>query len=127
MVVNGLSKARLIKAKSQWESAKLLLENNHLEGALSRSYYAMFTTARALLATKDLDSKKHVGIISLFNQHFVKAEIVSKKWGKALALARSYREESDYADYVCLSLEEVEDQILQTQCFIEEVEKVLKK
>ena len=37
----------------------------------------MFHAVRALLATKRLDSRKHSGVISLFNQHFVKPGLVS--------------------------------------------------
>ncbi|MBU1599651.1 HEPN domain-containing protein [bacterium] len=40
--------------------------------------YAIFSAARALLATKDLDSSKHSGVISLFNQHFVKTGVEQK-------------------------------------------------
>lgn len=67
-----LSKYRLEKAKEHLMSAEDLLKNDHLRDSTSRSYYAIFTTARAILALKDLDSKKHSGVISLFNQHLIK-------------------------------------------------------
>jgi len=67
--------------------------------SLSRSYYAIFTAARALLALKQLDSKKHSGVISLFNQHYVKTGIVDRAMGKELNKARLRRGSSDYVDF----------------------------
>jgi uncharacterized protein (UPF0332 family) len=53
--------------------------------SFARSYYAMFTAARALLATKHLDSSKHTGVVSLFNQHFVKTGgLLQKTWAECL-------------------------------------------
>ncbi len=82
--VIDLIQYRLKSSKEKLTLARILLENNQLKDSLSRSYYAMFTAARALLATKRLDSSKHVGVISLFNQHFVKTGIVSKNLGRML-------------------------------------------
>jgi len=56
-----LIRYRLENSKEKLNSARILLENNQLKDSLSRSYYAMFTAARALLATKRLDSSKHAG------------------------------------------------------------------
>lgn len=46
-----LSLYRLEDAKDKLSSAKVLLENNKFKDSVSRSYYAMFSAARALLAT----------------------------------------------------------------------------
>jgi len=56
-----LIRYRLENSKEKLNSARILRENNQLKDSLSRSYYAMFTAARALLATKRLDSSKHAG------------------------------------------------------------------
>ena len=57
---------RLNKAKEDLNSSESMLRNNYFAQSLNRSYYAIFHSARSLLATVDLDSKKHSGIISLF-------------------------------------------------------------
>ena len=124
---NELSKYRLENAKEKLVSAKLLHENNQYKDSISRSYYAMFSAARALLSTKGADSSKHSGIISLFNQFFVKTGIVDKRMGRILAEAKEMREDSDYEDFVVVSNEEVEKQIKDAEVFIEEIEEVLKK
>ena len=56
---------RLENAKEKLNSAEVLLREKLFKDSLSRSYYAMFSAARALLATKELDSSKHSGVISL--------------------------------------------------------------
>ncbi len=49
--------------------------------AVGRSYYSMFSAMRYLLAMKGLDSKTHAGVLSLFNQHFVKENLLPKGFG----------------------------------------------
>jgi len=81
---------RLENAREKLDAAKDLLDNKHYKDSVSRSYYAIFTAARALLATKKLDSAKHSGVISLFNQHFVKNGLICKEASKWLERAKLY-------------------------------------
>jgi len=122
-----LARYRLEDAKEKLESAKILLQANKLKDCISRSYYAMFSAARALLATKSLDSPKHSGVITLFNQHFVKPGLVSKELGKLLAKAKDAREKSDYGDFTIFSKEEAEKQIEAADSLIKEIEVVLER
>jgi uncharacterized protein (UPF0332 family) len=100
-----LAKYRFNDAKEKLESANILLLQNHFKDSLSRSYYAMFSAARALLALKELDSSKHSGVISLFNQHFVKTKLVDPSLGRILKKAQYSRERSDYGDYYVVTRE----------------------
>jgi len=76
-----LVRYRMQNSKEKLDSTKILLENSKFKDSISRSYYAMFTAAGALLATKHLDSSKHTGVVSLFNQHFVKNRDCYKRLG----------------------------------------------
>ena len=49
---------RMESAKEKLKAAVDLLGNSDYKDSVSRSYYAIFTAARALLATKQLDSAK---------------------------------------------------------------------
>jgi len=122
-----LSKYRLEDSKEKLESSKLLFENGKYKDSVSRSYYAMFSATRAILATKGLDSSKHSGVISLFNQHFVKTKIVRKEMGRLLSEAQEGREKSDYQDFVIISKEETQKQLQSAKEFIHEIEKALEK
>ena len=122
-----LSRYRLEDSKDKLDSSKILFDNGKYKDSVSRSYYAMFSAAKALLATKSLDSAKHSGVISLFNQHFVKVGIVKKEMGRLLSEAQGVREKSDYADFVIISKEEAQKQLQSAKEFILEVEMALKK
>ena len=122
-----LSRYRLEDSKDKLGSSEILFNNGKYKDSISRSYYAMFSAAKALLVMKDLDSAKHSGVISLFNQHFVKAGIVKKEMGRLLREAQGVRERSDYADFVIISKEEAQKQIQSAREFIREVETALKK
>ncbi len=64
---------------------------------IRNSYYAMFYATLAALATVDKGAKKHSGVISLFNIHFIKTDIFPKEMGKMLSNAFDLRQESDYS------------------------------
>lgn len=103
---HDLSMYRLESAEERLKAARLLAEQQLYADAVSRAYYAVFQAARAVLATKQLDSKKHSGIISLFNQHFVKTGVLPKDYGKILKSARDLRQAGDYDDFYLVSREE---------------------
>ena len=67
-----LAKYRITKAEEAHADGCLLLDNGSFNGAVNRFYYAAFYAARALLATKNLDSSKHSGVLSYFNRYFIK-------------------------------------------------------
>jgi uncharacterized protein len=76
-----LARHRIARAHDALNEAELLIEQRHFTGALNRLYYAAFYVARALLATKTLDSSRHSGVIALFQEHFVKTGLISTDVG----------------------------------------------
>ncbi len=122
-----LAKYRFQEAIEKLESARILLKENYLKDSLSRSYYAMFSAIRALLALEGLDSRKHSGIISLFNQHFIKTMIIDASFGRKLKKAQFSRERSDYGDYVEVTAEEVRNQLKDADNLISEIKRLLVK
>jgi uncharacterized protein (UPF0332 family) len=88
--------------------ADLLASSESTESAVNRYYYAAFHAARALLATRGLDSSKHSGVIALFQREFVKSGIVAADVAKALPQAFEKRQNSDYADFARVTAEEVD-------------------
>ncbi len=67
-----LATARMAKAEDALRDGVFLLEKGSWSAAINRFYYASFYAARALLATRDRDSKSHAGIITIFHDEFVK-------------------------------------------------------
>jgi len=95
--------------------------------SVNRSYYAMFTSAKALLAMKDLDSSKHSGVISLFNQHLVKLRLFPEEFSKFLQKAKRIRENADYGDFVKIAEEDAKDQLEHARKFVAEAKRTLLK
>jgi len=121
----NLARYRIDKAKEVLIEAEDSYKQNHFGLSVNRSYYAMFTSARALLALKELDSSKHSGVISLFNQHIVKTGLFSKEVSKSLPKAKDIREDADYGDFVNITQEDAKSQIDNAQMFVEEAERAL--
>ena len=59
---------RLEMAKERLHSSKILLEAGSYKDSIGRSYYAMFTAVRALLAVEGQDFSKHAGVIAYFQE-----------------------------------------------------------
>jgi len=118
---------RMARAKDILKEAQDALKQKHFALAVNRSYYAMFTSARALLAMRDLDSSKHSGVISLFNRNLVKTSEFPAEIAKLLAKAKDLREEADYRDFVEISGEDAREQIRNGRRFVAEAEKALSR
>ena len=125
LTIHDLAYYRLQKSRENLKSADILIKAGMYGDSLSRSYYAIFTAARALLALNQLDSKKHSGVISLFNRHYVKTGIVDRTIGKELNKARLRRESSDYADFYLVDKKEAVNQFETAKRFIDAVENIL--
>lgn len=122
-----LAAYRISKAKERLFSAEALLEAKSFADSIGRSYYAVFTAARALLALKGLDSKRHSGVVALFNEHFIKSGLLAKEVYQIIASAKAKRERADYEDYVEFGREETEEQLKKAKEFIETTEKLFIK
>lgn len=122
-----LANYRLNKAKEMLKESEDSFKQNHFALSVNRSYYAMFTAARALLSLKEKDSSKHSGVISLFNQYLVKSDIFPKEYSKFLRDAKRMRENADYGDFVEITDEDAEMQLKKAREFVKEAEKTMQK
>lgn len=120
-----LSHRRLERAALHLKSARDLLAAGDFADSVSRSYYAIFQAARALLAVEGLDSRKHSGVVSLFNRHFVKSGKVEKRLGAILKDARRQRELADYSDVADFSREEAEGLLKDAETFVAAIRQLL--
>lgn len=120
-----LSLARLKRSQEHLKSARDLLQNDDFADSVSRSYYAIFQAARALLAIVNLESRKHSGVVSLFNRHFIKTGKLDKRWGVVLKDARRSREMADYTELAKFSREDADEQIGDAEGFIRAVEDLI--
>lgn len=123
----NLAMYRMEKAKEILIEAKDNLAQKHYGLSVNRSYYAMFTSARALLALKEMDSSKHSGVIAMFNQYIIKAGFFPKQLSKFLLKAKDIREDADYGDFVKITKEDAQRQLKRARKFAEETENAMQK
>jgi len=92
---------------------------------MNRVYYAMFYATLALLATRDLNSAKHSGVISLFHREFVRTGLFPRELAKSLNAAFDGRMEGDYGDFAILAKEELARLVASAGEFIEKTRQIL--
>ena len=118
---------RLQKAKSDFEASLILYKENMLLQALNRAYYAIFHSAKALLALDNFETNKHSGVIAYFNEHYVKTGIFDKELSKIFMSAENKRNLCYYDDFFAISKDDVKIQIDNAKKFINEIEGYLSK
>ncbi len=82
---------RLDSARQRLEAARLLLRHEFESDAMSRLYFGVLESARALLLLQDLTPKTHKGIGMKVGQHFRAQVDVG-----LLTKLRQNREKADY-------------------------------
>ena len=114
---------RFERAKETLQDAHLLFDQGgSLGSVINRSYYAMFYGVLALLTTIGKGSSKHSGVISLFDQYFVKGGKFPKSMSKALHKAFDLRQIGDYRELLELDQEQAEEVLHSADRFVEAVE-----
>ena len=122
----ALSKIRLDNAKERIAFADEILAIGDYKTVANRSYYAVFSAMRAVLALDGIDSKKHSGIIAEFRKNYLKTEILPKTLSPMIDALVEIRQGSDYDDFYVVSKEEVCEQLENAKVFVSEVENFLK-
>ena len=120
-----LMKYRLEMAEERLHSSKVLLEAGSYKDSIGRSYYAMFTAVRALLAMEGQDFSKHAGVIAYFQKEFVKTGKVDRKYSKYISQAFQIRNNTDYADFFIVSAQDAKEQYEKAKEFLKVLVKYL--
>ena len=118
---------RLEKAKEMLKDAELLFKADQWSSANNRAYYCIFHGMRAMLALKQMDFKKHSGVIAFFNKEFIHGGTFPKEYLTVINNASIIRNNSDYDDFYICSRQETEELIADAKKFIAEVAAYLGK
>ncbi len=78
------------------KAADLLYENGFTNDAVSRLYYYLLYTVRALLLSRGIEPKSHEGALRLFSLPFVKTNIFQTTDSHIFSKLMKLREEADY-------------------------------
>lgn len=108
-MLDDLVQYRIDIAKEKLKSAKILLEAGQYKDSIGRSYYALFSAVRAVLAKDQVDFSKHTGVIAYFQKNYIKTEIFERKYSKYLTSAFQIRNSCDYDDFYIVSKANAEE------------------
>ena len=106
-------------------NSKMLYEGGQYRDSVTMSYYAMYSSALALLLKKSISPKTHEGTLRQLAKEYVKIGLLSKKTYGYLYDARETRNNSSYGYSKTFTEEDAEELILQAEKFINEVETLL--
>lgn len=113
------------RAEESLASAKILIENEKFNSAVSEAYYGMYYSAKALLSFKDFHPKKHKGVLALLGLEFVNKGYIEETYGKVFAKDMQLREKADYDVSFKASKEEAEGVIDDAERFLERIKKAI--
>ena len=91
------------RSEGKLTSAKILLERDRIDDAISRAYYAAFLSVRALLYLLGISTRTHTGVITMFGLRVIKEGLLPSKIGM-LNSAKSFSLKFENNSFVfCLS------------------------
>lgn len=125
--MKGTTTKLLEKAARSLEAAERLTKSGDAEFAVGRAYYAMFYAAQALLDEKELRFRKHAGVHSAFAEHFIKPQLLDKKYHRWLLAAFSKRITGDYGIEAELMSDDANLLIRQAGEFLEAAKNLLER
>lgn len=123
--MDELVKYRMESARERLRSSQLLLEAGQYKDSIGRSYYAIFTAVRAVLATNEVDFSKHSGVISYFQKEFIKTGKFDIKYSKILQNAFQIRNTCDYDDFYIATKNDAEEQYKNAEEMLITIERFL--
>lgn len=89
-------KEELGRAAQSLAAADLLADGGFYSDAVSRLYYYLYHSSKALLLSIGLEPRSHEGLLRLVSMNFVKKGILSAQDSHTLSRMMKYREEADY-------------------------------
>ncbi len=110
---------RVSRSEEAFRVAQRALQEDNLHEAVGRLYYSCFHLVSALLLVEGRSSKRHGGIWTLFDIHWVKAERLPKEMGRFFHRLYRRRQDADYADNVTFRCIEVAGWFQEASSFID--------
>lgn len=91
---------RIRKSDEIFEDAVLLATNKRWNSCVNRLYYSSYYLASALLYKNQIKAETHNGVKTQLFLNYVKTDLLSKQNGKLFSHLFSWRQETDYADFI---------------------------
>lgn len=118
--------ANLERAEKSIQAAKELATSGFYDFAASRSYYAAFYAATAVLLYEGLEFSKHSGVIASIHQRLVKTGKLDKEQGKELNWLFELRNVGDYGVTIHVSQKDTEKAIRVAENFLRIIKSLIR-
>ena len=115
------------RAEESLQAARMLLEKGWAEISVSRSYYAMFYAAEALLVAEGLRFKSHRAVVAAFGERFAKTARLDPALHRDLVEAFRQRQVADYEATVRIPRDNATDLLARADKFVSAVRGALEK
>jgi len=119
-------KSRIKLAKEKLKAAQNLFQKKFYRDCISRCYYAMYHTAKAMLVLKGKDPYTHKGVKILLSQELVKGKILQKDIYNLFVMAKERREDADYRELIKINKIDAEKALKDANIFIKESLDIIK-
>jgi len=106
------------RSKQFIKVAEDLSKLKYWDNVISRTYYAMFHAATAVLLNINIQRSSHHALIAAFGEHIAKMNLMDTKFHRYLLDAFSARSESDYFPVSKASKEEALSMIKKAKEFL---------
>ena len=91
-----LALEELRRADESLTAARICLGYGINPDSISRSYYAVFHAATAVLVSKGIRAKSHSALRQLFGLHIVQSGLAERRWGSMIGYLHTRRNSADY-------------------------------
>ena len=119
---------RLQRARETLGDAHLLSDRKgSLWSVINRAYYGMFYAVLALLTSVDKGASKHSGVLTLFDEHFIKPGQLPREMSKAIHKAFELRQICDYRELATLNEEQATEVLTLADEFVDKVGQFLER
>jgi uncharacterized protein (UPF0332 family) len=122
-----LAAYRLERARELLDASQLLLDAEHVKDSINRSYYAMLSALKSVLALDGFDAKKHYGVISEFRKLYIKTGTFDEEFSDYIGDAFQVRNSSDYNDMFLVSKDEALEQLEHAKKLVDAVNAFLSR
>ncbi|MEM1253636.1 MAG: HEPN domain-containing protein [Cyanobacteria bacterium P01_H01_bin.21] len=117
--------ANLDRADAALQAAQVLIDSDLLDDAASRTYYAAFYAASALLLSKGLSFNSHTGVLRAISLNFVKTGKLDRRVGQDLNWLAELRQVGDYGETRHVSQTSLKQAIAIATQFVEQIRVLL--
>jgi uncharacterized protein len=115
----------LKKAAQSLDAARLLRQEDYLDFAASRAYYAMFYAAEALPLDRGLSFSSHAAVIAAFGRLFARTGALDAKYHRYLIDGQDARNLGDYGVGAGVSANRAEEMLSWAEEFIAAAQQLL--